>query len=294
MQEMIYDHYMKKHIITRMALVPLVGLAFFTEAMGAAPSHKKAAKVEKVQDNNLTYAFEDADVALAVKNIRALSPLCRAAFIGMRWGLFFRFDGGEAYYNNERFHEKEHVHFYEVTGDAQMVDFEGNVHRFYNVIRRNLVEEGHRDAWVEATGCIGRTSDEAVFAAFREDIVKLAQVAAAYHMKQLPEELRTAWLVQQACLLSIPEGKSFFTGEVQRKRIPGTHIEMVSRGMFGNPQYKDADGKVHSFNDEFKKMTPQQRATWEYASYCAAIVGAKNILGAFAQEVKALRKANVK
>lgn len=243
-----------------------------------------------------SYSFAAEDAAKAEALIRALPPHCQAALIGSRYGLFFTPGGGDAYNSNEQYSADEKTHYYAVFRNAQLVDFDGKVHRFYDIIGERDRIKNAKAQWIAVMQYIGRNSDEVIFAPFKPELIRLAQQAAKYHLSSMSKEFRTAWLAQQACLLSTPDGQNFFTGRVTRKRVPGTHTELITRDMSGNPQYADAKGKKRDFNEIYRKLNGhiRARAAWEYASYCAAIVGSEAILSVFPDEVADLRKANAK
>lgn len=281
---MIYSICMS-HCKTYIVLAGLLGLAcgYGISCLSCSDSSKSP-----------VYQFEKDSAAKGVEAIRSLPPVCRAAIIGSRCGFFYTPGGGSAYANNEQYSGAERVQYFAVGHAAHFVDFEGKEHRFYDVIRTRDKEGNHKQTWIKAMQYIGNSTDEAIFSALSDEVIQLAQQAAKRHLNSLSKEFRTAWLAEQAGLLYQADGQNFYTGEVQRKRIPGTHVELITRLTNNNVFYNDAKGKKQNFNDIKRKLQQNFRArsAWEYASYCATIVGAEPILALYEDDVNTLRKVS--
>lgn len=240
------------------------------------------------------YAFETKIAEEGTRCIQALPPICRAAIISSRFGLCFTPTGSTAYDHLSSYSPEEKVQYYGVRNAAQLVDYEGKVHKFFDVLRmRDKDGDENHQLWIKAMQCIGASSDEAVFAPLQADIKLLAQLAAKHHLSSMPKEFRQAWLAEQAHLFFSENDEPFYTGKQEPQFVPGTNHKFVVREVNDKAKYADSKGKIQVFSEVYNKVqqAPRARVAWTYASYCAAIVGKDAIFELYPKELKRLKKA---
>lgn len=274
---------------SRVMLVIYVVLAF---ALGYLfPHNLEEAADQKPQEMLGLYSFEKKNVQKAEKLYEALPPRVKAALVGSRMGLIFQADGGDAFQDNEKYSSDEKLQYYAVVRKALYIDFEGNAHLFYDAIQERDSTAGAKEKWIEMMQLIGATTDEAVFAALGDDVKKLAQQALQYHLKSLSRESCDAWLAEKCRLLYHPKGKNFFTGEVRRMRVAGTHREWVRRVVSNDALFIDSQGATRCFNDAYNRVesNPRERAAWKFASYCATLLEPEDVLALYPEKANAMR-----
>lgn len=244
------------------------------------------------QQEAILCAAERDDAAKGAAAVRSLPDVQKAALIASRYGLLFIPGGDSGFQNDERYSHDLRVQEFPVRRGACYVDFEGKVRNFYKTIEHRK-EKKQIESWMEAMRAIGAVSEDAVFAEMEDEVKRQALLTLKYHLDNMPADLRSAWLAEKAHLLFSEKGGTFYTGRVVRKRVPGTHVETISREVTGEAKYVDAAGRKCTFQHMLNKLSKQPRAhsSWQYASYCAAVMGTEAVLEAFAAEVEQMKKA---
>lgn len=283
----------KTTIITASAALLIgLGVGLSISLLGSDPVPEQPA-LAKPAKKAFINKHEKKLIDTGIANMKKLPDHIKAALIASRYGLLYIPGRISAYSVNDNYSPEEKVQYYPVLGNSQYVGLDGNMYKFYDVIRDRNTNKELTDAWVTVMQCIGGTSDEAIFSEFTDDITALAQKAAQNHLSTLSNDERNAWLAAKSHFLFAGANEDIYTGRLVRERVPGTNIECTTHEATNEAKYMTPDGKEQNFNQIYRRIRGNNRTSiaWQYASYCAAIVGAKPILALYPEQVKAMRKA---
>ena len=252
---------------------------------------KESENTDKPRRGATMYDFEKENIRKAVQDYQSLPPRIKAALVGCRLGLLFTTEGTSAFDADESYNGHERIQYYTARDNALLIDFEGRTYSFHSIIEERNKTPGAQEKWSNIMQVIGGTTDANFFAQLGEDVSKLAQEAAKYHLKNLSQQKQDAWLAYQMRLLFRENGDSIFTGRVYRHQIPGTHSELVFRQVTGDTCFVDSTGNILYFNPIRDQIdsSPKELGIWRYAATCAALLKPREIAALFPEKMKTMR-----
>lgn len=271
-----------------------------TGAMSALTAMSMLATLQAAYDPEVDIkTFPREEVKKGVTTLRAMTQLGRQACIAERMGLLFSPVESSAYQGDPQYHETEKVRFLNVRERSQFVSSTGRLCDFHNEMhglweKKSAGKTTGKELWTRAKQAIGRVGDEPLFISFAPEITKMAQQTAKYHLKNMPQLLREAWLAQMGGLLYMEDGSSAYGADrtITRYGTIGLQQTFVTCSPKVGAMFTDSQGKSHELSEVLQKNETVKRNAWawDHATWCACLVGVNDILSLFSKEVKQLTK----
>ena len=171
----------------------------------------------------------------------------------------------------------------------------GSAYYFGTDDNKHLYWDGTRligsNKWSDAWAHINSAGMDALLHACSAEVYRLILSNAKGHLASMPPALRDAWLADAAELLTLPNGKSAYTGQEamyeseKGLKIPHKEYDIQAR-------YVDSTGKERLMATTLSAHESVWGRRIVLLYRCASIIGAEKILETFANDVAALRKNN--
>lgn len=237
------------------------------------------------------------EVRKAVSALKAMPKPAREALLAEKMALLFMLSGESAYGGEKTSTEEGGAKYFDVKRGSKYMGSNGKMYDFFNehdaLFKKKTTGIKGSELWIRAKTSIGAVGEDAVFISFAKDVTRIAQQTAKRHLNAVPQQLREAWLAKWGGLLFMPDGSDAY----DQPTISKKHATLSSVGEFAMVEHKpgalyvDPRGKTCNFDEVWAIHTKQDRNTKILfsASWCAGIVGAKDITSLFPAEMKAMR-----
>ena len=282
---------MKYQLISPFAALGIVGVGAWFLGM-AEPA--QAAYVPKVQEAS---AEAKAEAKKGVGAMKQLSATARQAMIAERMGLLY-IDAADSAYSGRPVTDEAGFRFYPVKHGSKFVGSNGKEYDFF--VERDIARQKKlpgllgSELWNKALLSIEIAGEELVFSSMAPEVTKLAQQTARRHLRQLPADLRDAWLAQEAGFIHMPDGSDPYTEEKSEDRYGTIDMErkVTWRGARPEAIFRDSKGKEWKMEDVWERRGLSGKVPYslDLIRWCATLVGSNDILSLFPKEVKSMKK----
>lgn len=212
----------------------------------------------------------------ALSALKALPRPTREAILADLLGLTFTASGNSAKGANG-----------EQSGFSLFIGTDGKRHEYWLEARK--VNSGK---WAEVWELVSRNSKEAVLAPYAKDITRLVLRNAKYHLSNMPELLRDAWLAYTADMLYLPGGQNAYTGEEFYTIDNGTRLTV--KAYDPRATFTDTTGQQRIAKELVTLNNKLWFRRWLILSNCAQLVGKEDILNLLPKELELLVKHHEK
>ena len=251
----------------------IFGLLALTSLQDTAWAEYKPIDVSDIKGEQLRQLSE------LVESIKKMPPQSRDGFLCEQLGLCFATDGTTVMWREWR----------GPCTDSSKAFFVGRS-------GRPMFFDKHVRASPTWTACYRETSrmnqikDGSVLSFFRKDIDRIVCNTAKYLLKEMPDITRYAMLASIGRMLYKEDGTTLPASGYGVKVKIGSGFDVNYNGDAGDGYFfMDSTGKERSLQQTF--ATDSRKADWrDIVRRCENLVGARNILALFPDEVKVMRK----
>ena len=144
----------------------------------------------------------------------------------------------------------------------------------------------------EANCQINQTKPGAIFSFFKKDVDRVVHNTAKYLMNEMPDDLRWSLLAMLDRKLYYQDGRSASEKKYEFSLECGIKVSYYGEESFQNSYFVGANGEEAKVGDTRRKEGRWERyfRWYNIVVRCANLVGDKDILALFPEEVKAMRK----
>lgn len=204
-----------------------------------------------------------------------LATNTRQGIMAERLDLCYTLDGSRAY------------DWGRATGQAYFTTSEGRPLR-----HADAMEESSPVLRQEAYNKVNEMGNDAVFPSYTKEITAIVHSTAKTLYSVMPQLLRDAWLAEESGLLYTNNGKDAYLSKSLVLRTGSEKELRISRPANSNDAlFVDSTGTEHKYADAQQEMEKEKwKLRWIVLLQCERLVGKKEILSLFADDVKTLRR----